>query len=260
MPLASVNGVRLHYEVKGNGATVLLLHPIGLDLTWWQSLADALCSEFLVLSVDLRGHGQSEVIPPSRLEDVVADTHALLDTLRLAPVHVVGLSLGGMVAQLLALEYPNDVRSLVLAATASTFAPEQRELLIARGTKAERGGMQAIVQETLERWFTPAFLNTEVAARCRQRLLSNDVHCWAATWRAIAALDVVPRLKELHVPTLVVTGDMDASTPPSVAQRSAESIQGAILRILPGVSHLAAFEQPEHFNPLVHSFLHDLSF
>lgn len=255
MPEILTNGVRLHYVVEGEGATVLLLHPIGLDLTWWDTLSTALHDDFRVLRVDLRGHGHSEALPPSCLEDFVADIHTLLQALHCTGAHVIGLSLGGMVAQLLAIEYPDDVRSLILAATASTFSPTMREVLMNRAVTAEREGMQAVVQATLERWFTPGFLSSDIVARCRQRLLADSVRCWAATWRAIAALDILPRLNEIHVPTFVVAGDADASTPPSVAQSIADSIRGARLSILPGAPHLAPFERPDLFTPFVLSFL-----
>ncbi len=255
MPELWTNGVRLHYAVEGEGAEVLLLHPVGLDLTAWDALAGVLSNDFRVLRVDLRGHGQSAALPPSNLADFVTDVHLLLGTLRCTPVDVIGLSLGGMVAQLLAIEYPDDVRSLVLAATASTFSPAMREMLIDRGMTAEREGMQAVVQPTLERWFTPGFLHSEVVARCRQRLLTDDVACWTATWRAMAALETLPRLNEIHVPTFVVTGDADASTPPSAAQTIVDSIGGARLSILAGAPHLAPYERPDLFTPLVLSFL-----
>jgi len=155
--------VTLHYQIEGTGETVLLLHPVGLDLTWWDSLAGALSAYFKVLRADLRGHGRSPTpTPPWRIEDFAADVHALLGARNLAPAHVVGLSLGGMVAQSLALDYPEDIRSLVLSGTASTFTPAARETLAARGTTAEEGGMEAVVEPTLERWFTPSFLGSDL--------------------------------------------------------------------------------------------------
>ena len=138
MPYAAVNGLRLHYEIDGGGPTVLLLHPVGLDLTCWDSQVGALVPAFRVLRVDLRGHGRSDVPPPPySLRDFAADVHTLLQQLQLAPAHVIGLSLGGMAAQILAMEYSNDVRSLVLADTTSTLAPEARRTMIERGEAAK---------------------------------------------------------------------------------------------------------------------------
>ena len=255
-----VNGVRLHYQIEGQGPAVLLLHPVGLDLTWWEPQVRALRSEFQVMRLDFRGHGESEVAPfPYTLANFANDAHALIGALGNRPAHVVGLSLGGMVAQVLALEYPEDVRSLVLAATACALPVEARPAIRARGEAAEQGGMAAVVKPTLERWFTPGFLGSPLVARCRERLLANDVGAWAATWRAITDLDTLPRLGEIRVPTVVTTGDADLSTPVPAARVIADHIPGAILRVMPGAPHMAPFECPNLFNPLALEFLRSVA-
>jgi len=256
MPYVVVRGVRLHYEIEGDGQTVVLLHAVGLDLTGWEAQVEPLTRHFRVLRVDLRGHGHSDVPPPPyTLEKFADDVHGLLDALRLAPAHVIGLSLGGMVAQTLALDYPKAVRSLVLADTNSTLPPEARPAMIERGEAAKREGMAAVVESTLGRWFTPGFMGSEVVARCRARLLSDDVQGWAASWRAISELNTEPRLKEIRVPTLVITGEADAAAPVARAQAMAGLIPGARLEILPGAPHMAPLERPDLFNATVIEFL-----
>lgn len=256
MAYATVSGVRLYYEMEGEGHPVLLLHPVGLDLTCWDDQVEALAPRFRVLRVDLRGHGRSGVPPlPYTLQALAEDVHALLRTLQLAPAHVIGLSLGGMVAQLLALDHPEAVRSLVLADTNCTLPPQARPVMIERGEAAKRGGMAAVVDTTLERWFTPEFMGARVVARCRDRLLADDVGAWAATWRAISELNTEPRLKEIKVPTLVITGEKDVSAPVSRAQAMAALIPGARLEIVAGAPHMAPLEQPALFNAAVLTFL-----
>jgi 3-oxoadipate enol-lactonase len=256
MPYAKVNGVRLYYEVEGEGPTVLLLHPVGLDLTCWESQVEVLMPSFRVLRVDLRGHGRSDVPPPPySLRGFTADVHSLLQQLSLAPAHVIGLSLGGMVAQVLALELPNDVRSLVLTDTTSTLAPEARRTMIERGEAAKRAGMASVIESTLSRWFTPGFMGSEVVARSRERLLADDVQGWAATWHAISELDTEPRLKEIRVPTLVIIGEVDLSVPVSRARAMADQIPGAALHVLAGAPHMAPLERPDLFNPPILEFL-----
>ena len=252
----TANGMHLNYELDGQGPAVLLLHPVGLDLTWWEPQVEALRSEFQVLRMDFRGHGKSAIAPPPyALTDFATDAHALLGTLRIGSAHVIGLSLGGMVAQVLALEYPKDVRSLVLSNTLCTLPAEARQAMRARGEAAERGGMAAVAQPTIERWFTRGFIGSPLVARCRQHLLAHDVGAWAGTWRAIADLDTLPRLGEIHVPTLVTTGDADVSTPVAAAQLIANAIPSAVLKVIAGAPHMAPFERPELFNPLVMEFL-----
>jgi len=256
MPYVTVNGVQLHYEVEGDGEPLVLLHPVGLDLTCWEAQMPVVAPRFRVVRLDLRGHGRSAVPPPPyTLGGLAADVHGLLHQLGLFPANVIGLSVGGMVAQLLALEYPQDVSALVLADTNSTLPQEARPAMVERGETARREGMASIVDETLRRWFTEGFLQSAVVARCRERLLADDVTGWAATWRAIAELNTEPRLKEIRAPTLVITGELDVSAPISRARAIAERIPGAILFVVPGAPHMSPLEQPHLFNASVMEFL-----
>jgi 3-oxoadipate enol-lactonase len=256
MPYAKVNGVRLYYEVEGEGPTVLLLHPVGLELTCWESQMEALLPSFRVLRVDLRGHGRSEAPPPPyTLSRSAADVHSLLHQLQRVPAHVIGLSFGGMVAQELALEHPGDVRSLVLADTNSTLSPEARHAMLERGKAAKDGGMASVIGNTLERWFTPGFMGSDIVAHCRERLLADDVQGWEGTWHAISELDTEPRLKQIRVPTLVIIGEVDLSVPVSRARAMADLIPGAVLHVLAGAPHMAPLERPDLFNPPVLEFL-----
>lgn len=256
----TVNGVRLHYELEGQGPALLLLHPVGLDLSWWQPQVEALRSEFQVLRLDFRGHGESAVAPPPyTLVGFANDVHEFLRAVKIRAVHAIGLSLGGMVAQELALRHPADVRSLVLANTLCTLPAQARQAMRARGEAAKQGGIAAVIEPTVERWFTPGFLSSPLVARCREGLLANDVGAWAATWHAIADLETLPRLGEIHVPTLVTTGDADVSTPVPAAQLIADHIDGATLRVMPGAPHMAPYERPDLFNPLVLEFLRSVA-
>jgi len=260
MPYVTVNGARLYYEVEGAGRTVLLLHAVGVDLTCWDAQLAALTPRYRVLRVDLRGHGRSDIPPPPyTLQGSAADMHALLHQLQLAPAHVVGLSMGGMVAQVLALEYPDDLSALVLADTNSTLPRDVRPAIAERGEAALRSGMAGVVDTTLERWFTPGFMGSDVVARCRRRLLTTNVQGWAATWRAISEVDTHPRLGELRVPTLVMTGEADVSAPAARAQAMAAAIPGAQLYIVPGAPHMAPLERPDLFNAALLGFFEKLS-
>ena len=259
MPYITVNGVRLRYEMDGEGPTVLLLHPVGLDSTCWDAQVAAFVPSFRVLRVDLRGHGQSDVPPPPyTLNEFAADVHSLLRQLRLTPAHVIGLSLGGMVAQVLALEHPDDVRSLILADTTGTLSPEARQAVVERGAAAERDGMTSVVDGTLERWFTPGFMRSGMVARCREKLLADDVQGWAATWRAISAVDTDSRLPEIKVPTLVMIGEVDLSVPVARARAMASQIPGAALHVATGAPHMLPLERPDLFNPPVLEFLRNV--
>jgi 3-oxoadipate enol-lactonase len=256
MPYATIGSARIYYEIEGDGPSVCLLHPVGLDSGCWRAQVAALAPRFRVLRVDLRGHGRSDMPPtPYGLGDFGADVRELLRQLRAAPAHVIGLSLGGMVAQVLALDYPDDVRSLVLADTNSTLGPEARRAMVERGEAARRGGMTSILESTLSRWFTTGFMGSEVVAETRKRLLADNVEGWAAAWRAISELDTEPRLPEIRVPTLVIIGECDLSVPVSRGRAMADRIPGAAFHVVPGAPHMAPLERPDLFNPPVLEFL-----
>ena len=242
MQIVRVNDVEIAYRRTGQGPTVLLLHPVGLDSSWWQPFADQLAPRFSVVSMDFRGHGSSApVMGKMDLADLADDAAALLRALGLAQAQVVGLSMGGMVAQQLAIRHPDVVRSLVLLGTVCTLPDEARKQMAARGETARQQGMSAVIGATLERWFTPAALTAELAKRCERRLLENDTESWAASWCAISRLDTLPLLKRIKAPTLVVTGNRDVSTPPAAATMIADNIPGAALAIIEGAPHMGPF-------------------
>ena len=256
MKIERINDVAIAYRRAGTGAPVLLLHPIGLDSVWWQPFAEQLAPRFSAVAPDFRGHGGSAPVRGElELTDLADDAAGLLRALGLAPSQVVGLSMGGMVAQYLAIRHPDVVRSLVLLGTACTLPDEARKQMVARGEIARRDGMGAVLGATLERWFTPAALTSELAKRCEKRLLEDDVESWAASWRAISRLDALPLLGRIKAPTLVVTGDRDLSTPPAAAKAIADNIPGAALTIIEGAPHMGPFEFPGTYLAPVVAFL-----
>jgi 3-oxoadipate enol-lactonase len=260
MQIERINDVEIAYRRTGRGAPVLLLHPIGLDSSWWQPFAERLAPSFCVVCMDFRGHGGSAPIRGEiELADLADDAAALLRALGLGAAHVAGLSMGGMAAQYLAIRHPELVRSLALLGTACTLPDEARKQMVARGDIAKRDGMGAVLAATLERWFTPAALASALAKRCEGRLLANDVESWAACWRAISRLDTLPFLRQIRTPTLVVTGDKDLSTPPAAARMIAENIPGAALTLIEGAPHMGPFEFPETYLTPVVAFMQENS-
>jgi 3-oxoadipate enol-lactonase len=248
--------VNLHCAVTGAGPDLVLLHPVGLDHSFWQALAAAASRTHRVIAVDLRGHGSS---PPAdrdtRIGDYADDVHAVIERHCSGPATVLGLSFGGMLAQLVALRHPDAVSALVLSGCTGGFAPEARPVLRERGLAAERDGMDAVVAPTIERWFTAAFLGDPEVERVRQRLRSDDVASWSAAWHAISTFDALPRLGEIAVPTLVIAGERDAATPLAAASKLAESIRGARFVVLPGAPHMMQIERRDAYNAAVLQFL-----
>ena len=242
--------------VQGSGPDLVLLHPVGLDRTFMAPHLAEAARGSRVIAVDLRGHGASPAARPgTTLDDYVDDIHAAMATHCHGPATVLGLSFGGMLAQLVALAYPDSVARLVLCGCPASFAPEVRPMLRERGLAAERDGMAGVVDATIERWFNPPFRTGAAAQRVRERLLSDDVAGWSAGWHAIATLDALPRLGEIDVPTLVVSGERDVATPLSASQAIANAIPGARLAVVPGAPHMMQIESQDGFNAVVGDFL-----
>ncbi|GAA4023523.1 3-oxoadipate enol-lactonase [Allokutzneria multivorans] len=229
----------LAHEVTGSGQPVVLLHPVGLDHTWFAPHAAALAENYQVISVDLPNR-----VALDRAADAVA---AVLSQHTDQPAHVIGVSMGGMVAQYLALCHGHRVASLILCATAGGFDPQARPMLRERGRSALREGMASVVEPTLTRWFSSAAKDSPLGRRCSERLLATDPADWAAAWEAISRLDTVRHLHTLAVPALVITGSLDTATPPAAAAELARALPSALLEIVPGAHHLGVFEEPRPF-------------
>jgi 3-oxoadipate enol-lactonase len=257
MPLTT-SRPSLHYLVEGEGPPVVFSHALGLDLHIWDDIAPALAGRWTVVRYDTRNHGRSDVIRSSfTLDDLVDDGARLIDDLKYERVSWVGLSLGGMIGQGLAIRHPERVVRLVLANAASTYPEEARNQWIERGRTARSEGMTALADLILRRSFSPAFLASrhDAVSRVRQTVLAVDADGYAACCDAIASLNYHQRLKQIRCPTLVVCGDRDQAVPVSWAQALTDAVAGAELAVIPGAGHLSATECPERFAHLLTTFL-----
>ena len=154
------NAIEINYELSGKKAApvVVLSHSLASSLVMWNPQMDALNPHFQVLRYDMRGHGHSDVTPgPYTLELLGKDVIGLLDALNIDQVHFVGLSIGGMIGQGLALNHTHRLKSLILCDTASIIPQEAQPIWQERIHQALSKGMEAQVDETMERWFTPSF-------------------------------------------------------------------------------------------------------
>jgi 3-oxoadipate enol-lactonase len=248
----------LHYEIVGHGPQVVLLHPVGLDLTFLAPVAAELSKEFTVLSVDQRGHGKSPSREPAHsLDDYAADLHALLHTIGFVPAALAGFSFGGMVVQALALAYPADLSALIIAASRGSLPAQARPVARARGDDARAAGIAAVLEATLDRWFTPQFRALGKDGPARARLLSDDVEGWAQAWHAMANVETLPRLPAIRVPTLCLAGELDKSSPPDAVHEMADAIPGARYAELKGAPHMLFIEQPQETAEVIGKFLRE---
>jgi 3-oxoadipate enol-lactonase len=255
---------RLHYAIEGPRPgsparhTFVLAHALGCDLTMWDALAPQLAAHGRVLRYDQRGHGGSESPPgPYTLAGLADDAARLIDELADGPVVWIGLSMGGMVGQELALRHPRHVRALVLANTTSGYPAEARAGWDARIAAVAQGGLAAVVDGAMQRWFHPGFhaAQPQAVAHWRERVLRCDAAGYVACCHAIAGVDTTARLPGIGVPTLVIAGVLDQGTPPEMARVIAQGIPGARLVVLPEASHLSVLEQPEAFRDTLDDWL-----
>jgi 3-oxoadipate enol-lactonase len=248
------NGIGQFYQRFGSGPPIVLIHALGLDHRMWEAQVSKLAAAHTVLVYDVRGHGESDVPPgPYTLGDFAEDLAGLLDALGLEPVHLVGISLGGMIAQEFVLTWPQRVRSLVLADTTSEYNQEARRQFAERARIAEERGMTPLIEPTIERWFTPEFRqqHPEAATRVRDILAQAHALGYAASCRAIGLADFTERLVNVGVPTLILVGSEDLSTSPEMALKIHEYIPGSQYQVLTGAAHLTNVARPEEFSRAV---------
>jgi 3-oxoadipate enol-lactonase len=258
MAIIHANGIDLHYEATGSGPWITMIHALACDLSIWEAQVAALAPHYSVLRFDARGHGDSGAPSgPYTLEQMAGDVIGLLDALRIERTHLVGLSIGGMIAQHVALQAPRRLRSLVLCSTTSGYPPQAQAVLQERIRAVSEQGVEPQVEPTLARWFTDAYRRShpEVMAHIAALIRATPVAGYLGCCHAIARLDTAARLQQIDVPTLVLVGEQDGGTPPAMAQVIHEAIAGSRMEVIANASHLANIEQANAFNRHLMDFL-----
>jgi len=238
---------RLAYRRWGSGEPLILLHPLALSGELWEPLAETLSDEFDVLAVDLRRHGGSEWDgKPFTIEDLARDLADALDSLGLDKISLLGLSMGGSVAVTFAGLFPGRVRSLVLADTTAWYGEDAVKAWTERAEKARDVPRLKQVPFQLDRWFSPEFRENHAAEADRvvQIFLHTDSEAHGAASVAMGELDSRALLPAVRASTLVLVGEHDYATPPSMAEALAAGITGATLEVLPGLRHMSLIERP----------------
>jgi 3-oxoadipate enol-lactonase len=249
--------VKLRWESQGEGAPLLLIQGIGYTREGWGPLRERLARGYRVLSYDNRGIGESEIPPgPYTVADLAADAVQVLDEAEVERAHVLGLSLGGMAAQLLAADHPERVDRLVLASTTPGDGvghplPEQTRALIAEAaTLPPEVALRRFVANAL----APGSPLVEEVLAYRQ-LHPPDPVGWAGQAAAGLGWDAAEVLHRITAPTLVIAGTVDTVVDPMNAWVLSAGISGAELELIHGAGHLAYWERPEEFATLVERFL-----
>jgi 3-oxoadipate enol-lactonase len=253
------NGITMHYELEGpeTAPVVTLSHSLATDLSMWDLQVAVLKSGYRVLRYDTRGHGGTDAPEgPYSLEQLAEDVRALLQTLSISKTHFMGISMGGMIGQILALKDPGMLRSLVLCDTSSRIPQEALPIWEERIDLAQIQGMDALVESTMERWFTAPFRQKPlpVLEKIRGMIRATPIKGYIGCSRAIMGLNLTARLAAIALPTLVVVGEDDPGTPVSASQAIHQQIKGSELVILQSAAHLSNIEQENAFNTKVLDF------
>jgi 3-oxoadipate enol-lactonase len=249
----------LNYRLQGEGAGALVcIHGVGSSLDAWEGVAAKLGDTFRILTLDLRGHGRSSLIKGRyEIDDFVSDVLALADHVGFDQFDLAGFSLGGLIAQRLALTHGPRLRKLVLLATVAGRTPEERERVAARLAALQSGDRGSHYDASVARWLTEGFQqrHPELVAHMRQRNAENDPDCYAAAYRVLAQTDFGGLIDQISVPTLIATGEEDQGSNPRMAQFMHERIPGSQLEILPGLRHSILIEAPDLVATLMRRFL-----
>ena len=249
---------QLAVSVQGDGPPLVLSHALGLDQRMWDGLAAALAPRHAVLRYDHRGHGGSAVPPgPYAMDELVDDAARLIREWDRGPVVWVGLSMGGMVGQGLAIRHPSLLRGLVIANSSARYPEAAKAVFAERIAKVEQGGLAAIADMVIERYFSAAFRaeHADVVGAYRRRLLRTDPAGYAANCPAVRDVDWLDRLAEIRCPTLVIAGAEDVGAPVAMSEAMQRRIPGAELVVIEAAAHLSVVEQPAAFEAALERFL-----
>jgi 3-oxoadipate enol-lactonase len=243
-----VNGVKVNYRLEGpdTGQVVMLSHSLASCLSAWDSQVAALSDAgFRVLAYDSRGHGGSDVPPgPYTMNMLAADTLALLDFLGIEKVHFCGLSMGGMVGQILGARNPERLFSLVLSSTSPYMPPAH--LWDERIKEVRNKGMKSVADATIDRWFTGRGRKRmpERVKEIKDMIMKTSPEGFCACCEAIRDMDLREVLPSISVPTLVIVGSLDQGTPVSSAEYMCSRIGSAQLKIIADAAHFVNVEHP----------------
>jgi 3-oxoadipate enol-lactonase len=256
VPWIDANGISVHFEVVGNGPSVVLLHEMGGTLDSWDSIAPALGARYRVLRYDQRGSGLTEKVRgPITTEDLVGDLTAILQESGLAPpYHFVTVAAATMQALMYMTRHPDHVASFVFCNPFTGADPSRVAALKERAGLAEREGLRAAIPTTLDNSW-PADIGDRAAyATYRGRYMAHDPVCFAALNRSIAEPNVTHLGQEIRKPTMIIAGRFDKVRPPAMSEQFAKTIPGARFELIDAV-HMMPAQAPRPLLALLTDFL-----
>ena len=256
--LADIRGVTINYEISGNesGPWLTFSNSLATNMGMWDEQVAALAGDFHILRYDKRGHGKSAPVEgPYSFDDLIGDVVGLWDRLDIGESYFVGLSIGGMTAQGLTLRHGDRVRATVMANTTSHCSDDFRAAFDGRVALVADGGMEAVVESTIERWFSESYRasgNSWLDA-VRGMIRTTSVAGYTGCARAIQGLAYLEELDTLDHPVMLIAGTQDGATPPAGMRLMHERIEGSRYVEL-NAAHLSNIEQEPAFTAALKEF------
>jgi 3-oxoadipate enol-lactonase len=253
------NGITVNYQIDGaDGAPVLVLsNSLATNLSMWDEQADALKSSFRVLRYDQRGHGGTDA-PAARytFDVLIADAIALLDALSIKRAHFGGLSMGGATALGLALRHPDRIDRAIICDSGCASTPASSQQWEERITAARKGGMEAMVDSTMARWFPPEIIkaNPPYLDKVRAMIRSTPVDGFIGCAAALADHDFRSAVGTVRRPLLFIVGEKDGPQPAAMRDMH-QKVPGSRFVELPGAGHISNMDQPALFTKAIKEFL-----
>lgn len=252
------NGIQISYTLDGSGDWLVFSHSLACCKSMWAPQIASLATAYKVLAFDTRGHGSSSApAAPYSLDLLADDFKAMCDAMGIARCHFVGLSMGGMIGQTVALKYPALLKTLTIAGSTSRYDADADSFWQGRADTAMAAGMAALRDVTIARWFTPAFrvAHPALMAEVSQWIVGTPPQGYHSACLAISAVNTTTDLHRIRIPTLIVVGAEDPATPPRMSEVMHQQIAGSQLVVLPDAAHIASLEQPAAFTAALSQFL-----
>ncbi len=258
MHMADLGDVQLHYRIDGDpeGAPLVFANSLGTDLRLWDAVVPLLPGGLRIIRYDKRGHGLSSLPPaPYSMGALVRDAERLLDMLGVRECVFVGLSIGGMIAQGLAVKRPDLVRAMVLSNTGARIGTPA--IWDERIAAVKERGIEALADATMERWFTRAFRATPELALWRNMLVRQPAEGYAGCSAAISGTDFYTSTSGLRLPVLGIAGSDDGSTPADLVRETVDLVPGSRFHLIRRAGHLPCVEQPAEYARVLTGFLRE---
>lgn len=255
----ALNGtVRIHGQIDGVdhpiAPTIVFANSLGTTLELWRKVLPLLPDGLRIIRYDLRGHGQSDIVDaPYTMGQLISDAAAICDAADVTDAMFVGLSVGGMIGQGLAIKRPDLIRALVLSNTAAKIGNAQ--LWDDRIADVHADGMAAMADTIMPRWFGRDFINTPEFSQWRDMVSGVDPQGYTGVCAAIADTDFYTPTSGLRIPTLGIAGGQDGATPADLVRETVDLIPGSQFKVMPRCGHLPCVQDPISYGEILTEFM-----